>query len=251
MSTKLKPLVGVISDLQVIEPHDYHTVGDKYLRALSQVADVVPTVVPALFDDHDVEQWLSRLDGLLLTGAYSMLDPKHYGESRLDKAYRYDQLRDETSFAMIRYVIEHDLPLMGICRGIQDVNVALGGTLYQAIQEVNGMMDHREDTTQPVDVQYGDAHKVTLTQGGKLQQLLDCDSIIVNSVHSQGINRLASGLTVEAVAADGLVEAVSVDAMSFGLAVQWHPEWRAGENPSKQKLFNAFGDACRAQLTRR
>ncbi|GLQ29541.1 gamma-glutamyl-gamma-aminobutyrate hydrolase family protein [Litoribrevibacter albus] len=244
---KLKPLVGVVSDVQIIGPHIFHTSGDKYLRALSQAADVIPVVIPCLQDDQDIKQWIRRLDGVFLTGAYSMVDPKHYGEQKIDKPYDYDERRDELSFQTIRSLIEADLPLLGVCRGLQDINVALGGSLYQAVQEVPGNNDHREDKNQPLDIQYGDVHNVNVTQDGLLHRITGRTQIKVNSLHSQGINKVGEGLTVEARADDNLVEAISVDQMTFGLAVQWHPEWKVAENPIQRTIFEAFGDACRAR----
>jgi putative glutamine amidotransferase len=243
----LKPLVGVVSDVQVIGPHMFHTSGDKYLRALSQAADVIPVIIPCLQNDQDIKQWARRLDGVFLTGAYSMVDPAHYGEQKLDKPYDYDPQRDDLSFQLIRSLIEADLPLFGVCRGLQDINVAMGGALYQAVQEAPGMNDHREDKSQPLEIQYGEAHKVTLKPDGLLNRITGRSEMQVNSLHSQGIKQLGEGLTAEAHAEDGLVEAISIDQMSFGLAVQWHPEWKVLENPIQRTLFDAFGKACRAR----
>jgi putative glutamine amidotransferase len=138
------------------------------------------------------------------------------------------------------------LPLFGICRGFQELNVALGGTLHQAVHDVPGRMDHREPKDQPLDVQYGPAHPVHLTAGGTLQQLLGVGEIQVNSIHGQGIDQLAPGLLAEATAPDGQIEAVRVrDAKAFAMAVQWHPEWKVLDNPDSVKIFTAFGNACR------
>lgn len=243
---KLKPLVGVVSDVQIIGPHMFHTSGDKYLRALSQAADVIPVVIPCLQDDQDIKQWTERLDGVFLTGAYSMVDPSHYGEDKIDKAYDYDPHRDALSFQLICSIIEADLPLLAVCRGLQDINVTMGGSLYQAVQDVPSNHDHREDKTQPLDIQYSDVHNVTVTEGGLLHKITGRSQIKVNSLHSQGIHQVGEGLTVEARADDNLVEAISINQMSFGLAVQWHPEWKVTENPVQRTIFEAFGEACRA-----
>lgn len=250
MSNPLKPLVGIISDVQNIAPHDYHTAGDKYVRSLSRGSDVVPVIIPSVLDDQSAEQWLSRLDGLLLTGAYSMVDPSHYEEARIDKPYQYDASRDRASFDIVRKAMELDVPLLGICRGLQDINVAFGGVLHQAVQEQTGLNDHREDKELPLAEQYAPVHPVRLTPGGKLAQIFNSDTIKVNSLHSQGIKTVGSGLTVEAVAEDGLVEGISIDGMSFGIAVQWHPEWDVMNNPLQKLLFEAFGKACRARQSK-
>ena len=247
---RYKPLVGVISDAQMISPHLFHAAGDKYLRALSQAADVIPVIIPSLLSDQSIEQWISRLDGVFLTGAYSMVDPKHYQEARINKDYIYDPLRDDTSFQAIREIIKQDVPLLASCRGLQDINVALGGSLHQAVQEVAGLHDHREDKTATLAEQYSDAHPVNLVPGGRLRDIFGAEQVPVNSLHSQGINRLGDGLVAEATALDGLIEAIRVESMSFGIAVQWHPEWQVLTNPIQKQLFEAFGDACRARQSK-
>jgi putative glutamine amidotransferase len=240
-----KPLVGVVSDVQLIGPHQFHTAGDKYLRALAQASDVVPVIIPALGDVQAIEHWVDHLDGLFMTGAYSMVDPARYDQERADKSYDYDDRRDTLSFELIHAVINNDLPLFGACRGLQDLNVVLGGSLHQCVHETAELNDHREDKTLELEQQYGDIHPVTLSEGGMLATITGCQQIQVNSLHSQGIDRLGKGLAVEALAEDGLVEAVRVEAMGFGLAVQWHPEWQIMENPKQKLLFEAFGEACR------
>jgi putative glutamine amidotransferase len=249
-SSSKKPLVGVISDCQLIEPHVFHTAGDKYLRALSQASQVAPVILPSLLADVDIEQWLSRLDGVFLTGAYSMVDPALYGEEKTYDAYGYDEQRDSLAKALVDAVIAANIPIFGVCRGLQDMNVALGGSLYQAVQDVAGMDDHRENKDQTLAQQYGDAHSVTLAEGGLLSNIIGDSNMTVNSLHSQGIAELGRGLTIEATAPDGLVEAISVASMDFGLAVQWHPEWQVMNNPQQKRLFEAFGDACRARQSK-
>jgi putative glutamine amidotransferase len=149
---------------------------------------------------------------------------------------------------LIRAAIKRGIPLFAICRGFQEMNVALGGSLHQAVHGVEGMADHRERNEDTLDQQYAPSHRVLLDPGGRMAQILNgAVSCMVNSLHGQGIHRLAAGLAVEARADDGLVEAYRVeDAKGFTLAVQWHPEWRFSENPDSVKLFRAFGDACRA-----
>lgn len=244
-SPALKPLVGVISDIRTFGAHDYHVAGDKYLLALTRAADVVPVLIPALASECGVDQWLGRVDGVFLTGAYSMADPALYDEEAIDRPYEYDPRRDALALALIRSVRAQDKPLFGVCRGMQDMNVALGGSLIQAVHDESGMGDHREDAEAELDIQYGPAHPVAVSPCGLLARIVGCDTLVVNSLHSQGIRRLADDLQVEAVAQDGLIEAVSVRGMRFGLGVQWHPEWRVLENPPQQQIFKAFGAACR------
>ena len=239
-----KPLVGVIADVQQVDLHACHIVGDKYVRALPLAADVVPLLIPALSELIDPSSYLDQLDGLFLTGAYSMVDPKHYGQEKIEKPYNYDEKRDVLSFALIQGAIERNMPLFGSCRGFQDVNVAMGGTLHQSVYEVEGLDDHREDKKADLNQQYADVHSVEISSGGMLATILNEKRLQVNSLHSQGVDQLGSGLTAEAFAPDGLVEAFSVDALDFGLLVQWHPEWQVQENPKQQQLYAAFGKAC-------
>ncbi|MFO7528702.1 MAG: gamma-glutamyl-gamma-aminobutyrate hydrolase family protein [Marinobacter sp.] len=250
MNLSRKPLVGVISDTQTIDPHVSHTAGDKYVSALAQASGVAPVILPSLLPDVRVTDYLDRLDGIFLTGSYSMADPALYGESRIDLSYRYDARRDALAKALIEAVIASDLPLFGVCRGFQDINVALGGSLHQAVQDVPGLNDHREDRSVELPEQYTAAHRVDVVSGGLLERIVNCSFMNVNSLHSQGINRLGSGLSVEANAPDGLIEALSIDSLSFGLAVQWHPEWEVMENQEQKLTFEAFGDACRARQSK-
>ncbi len=163
-----------------------------------------------------------------------------------------DPQRDATTLPLIRAAIARGIPLFGICRGFQEINVTLGGSLHQAVQEAPGMMDHRDNPAHPLAVQYGAAHPITLSAGGLLARVLGAATIDVNSLHGQGIDRLADGLVVEARAADGLVEAISLaSAAAFFLAVQWHPEWEVESNADSMKMFGAFGQACREHLRRR
>lgn len=238
------PMVGVVCDVQTIAPHPFHTVGDKYLTALAQAAGVMPVLIPALTDLVDVNRYLDRLDGLFLTGGYSMVHPSLYNETaQLEQSY--DRRRDALSAQLIAATVERDLPLFAACRGFQEINVARGGSLHQALYQVAGYQEHREDKAAELAEQYAPAHMVDLAPNGKLAMLLSCEQIKVNSLHVQGIKQLGRGLHVEATAADGLIEAFSIEGMSFGLGVQWHPEWQVMNHPHQQQLFEAFGDACR------
>lgn len=245
---KRRPVVGIPACIKPIGPHDFHVIGRKYVDAVL-AAGCTPVLLPALGERQDVEQLIEMLDGIMLTGSPSMVEPARYGQLPAYPDMHLDKERDATTFPLIAAALDAGLPLMAICRGFQEFNVALGGTLFQAVQDVPGRMDHREPKDKPLDVQYGPAHPVHLTSGGKLQAILGgVDQIQVNSIHSQGIDQLAPALTAEAVAPDGQIEAVWVTAAkSFALAVQWHPEWKVMENPDSVKIFTAFGDACRAR----
>lgn len=242
------PLIGIPCCARTLGAHPFHIAGDKYVRAVSDGAGALPLLVPALGDAIDPAELLSRLDGLMLTGSPSNVEPRHYGGPASAEGTLHDAERDATTLPLIRAALDMGVPLLGICRGFQELNVALGGTLHQRVQEVPGMLDHREDKTAPVEVQYAKAHPVRLAADGLLARITGAAELRVNSVHAQGIDRLAAGLAVEATAPDGLVEAVRVEgASAFALAVQWHPEWRFWEDPPSAALFAAFGDAARAR----
>ena len=247
-----RPLVAVSACRRMIEPHPFHVAGEKYLTALADAADVLPVVMPALPDERLVSTLLQRVDGLFLTGAYSNVEPERYGGAASRSDVLHDPARDALTLPLIERAIERSVPLFAVCRGFQEVNVALGGTLHQHVEEVAGYRDHREDTREPLDVQYGPAHVVNLVEGGTLHGIAGSSAATVNSLHSQGVERLGSGLTVEAIAEDGLIEAFRVDVHEgFAIGVQWHPEWRVLENDFAHALFRSFGNACREYAQRR
>ncbi len=248
----MKPLVGIPACARMMGAHPFHVTGDKYIRAVSDGAGALPLLVPALGDGLDIMDLVARLDGILVTGSASNVEPHRYGGPPSAEGTLHDPARDATTLPLIRAALAAGVPLLGICRGFQELNVALGGTLHQRVHEVAGLSDHREDTTAPLEVQYGPAHPVRLAPGGVLARLAGSGEVRVNSVHGQGIDRLAPGLAVEATAPDGLVEAVRVEAApAFALAVQWHPEWRFWEDPVSTALFAAFGAAAAERARRR
>lgn len=247
MNTRLnQPIIGISACRKLIPPHQYHIVGEKYVLAVSQGAGGLPVIIPALGENTNFEQWLSLVDGLMFTGSPSNVEPHHYAGAASVDGTLHDAQRDATTLPLIKQAVAAGIPVLGICRGFQEINVAYGGTLHQRIQELPDMLDHREDTTQALDVQYGPAHIVRINAGGRLAELARAEEIVVNSIHAQGVAQLGKGLTAQARAPDGLVEAFSVDnAKAFALAVQWHPEWQFSENPVSTALFKAFGEACR------
>jgi len=210
----------------------------------------VPTASIAELDD-ELGALLDLADGVLLTGSASNVHPRHFDEDVHDPELPLDPDRDAWTLPMVPRVLARGMPLFAICRGFQEANVALGGSLHQAVQEVPGQHDHRAPSDVSAELQYGLAHEVAVQRGGVLASVLDEPRIQVNSVHGQGVNRLAAGLRVEALAPDGLVEAFSVsNARGFNLCVQWHPEWQAASNPVSMRLFKAFGIACEAYRDR-
>ncbi len=246
------PLIGVPADIREIDDKPFHAVGDKYLRAIQLASAGLPLVVPAFGDLHDLPALVQRLDGLLLTGSPSNVHPEHYGVEPTAKAEPYDPERDDTTLPLIREALAQGLPLFAVCRGLQELNVALGGSLHARVHELPERDDHRRPQHDDPDVQYGPRHAVALTPGGALAALAGAPEIMVNSLHWQAIDRLAEGLSVEAVAPDGTIEAVRVTgARVFALGVQWHPEYRVLDNPFSTSLFRAFGDAARARAEAR
>ena len=244
----MRPIVIVPACTRDFGEHPYHAAQHKYVDAVVIGADCAPMILPSLGPDLDLETMLALCDGIMLTGSASNVHPSYYSEDVLDPSLPQDPARDQTTLPLIRAAVKRGIPIIAICRGFQEMNVALGGSLYQAVQNVPGHFDHRENPELGMDEQYGDAHKVKLIEGGMLHGILGTDQIPVNSLHGQGVNELARDLTIEAVAEDGLVEAFSVkDAPGFTLAVQWHPEWRIAQNPHSMTMFGAFGDACRAR----
>jgi len=244
-----RPLIGIPADRRMLGLHPFHVVGDKYARAVLDAAGGLPLLIPALAEELGMDELLERLDGLMLTGSHSNVEPHHYAGPASDPGTLHDPARDATTLPLVRKAVAAGVPVLGICRGFQEMNVAYGGTLHQKVHEVAGKHDHREDTQRELDVQYGPAHEVVLERGGTLHGLVGQDRIQVNSLHSQGIDRLGPGLAVEARAPDGLIEAFRVEqAKAFALAVQWHPEWKAMSSPFSRALFAAFGAAARARI---
>ena len=230
----------------MIGAHPFHAVGEKYISAVVQAADCLPLLIPVLETPLDVAEILTRVDGIFFTGSPSNVEPHRYAGPASEPGTLHDPHRDATTLTLIPRAIATGVPVFGVCRGFQEMNVAMGGTLHQLVHQVDGLADHREDKEEPLEEQYAPAHDVTLTPGGLLAKLAGTDRITVNSLHAQGIDRLGPGLAVEARAPDGLIEAFRVkDARAFALAVQWHPEWKVMSNEFSKALFAEFGRAAR------
>jgi putative glutamine amidotransferase len=243
------PLIGVPACTVQRDGFGFHQVSAKYVDAVVDGAGGLPLLIPALGPRLDGDGLLDELDGLLITGSPSNVEPHLYGGPAPPPDSLRDAARDATTLPLIRRALGRAVPLFAICRGLQELNVALGGTLHQEVHQLPGRADHRSDKSVPPAERYAPVHPVRIMPDGMLQRLLEgATTIQVNSLHGQGIDRLAEGLVVEAIAPDGTIEAVSVeDAPGFALAVQWHPEWRILENPISRRLFAAFGAACRAR----
>ncbi|OXJ35837.1 gamma-glutamyl-gamma-aminobutyrate hydrolase [Burkholderia sp. HI2714] len=250
---RARPIVAVTADRILRGAHPNHSAGEKYLAALVDGAGALAFVLPALGARQPADAIVAAIDGLLLTGSYSNVEPHHYGGDASAPDTLHDPARDATALPLIRAAIDAGVPVLAICRGMQELNVAYGGTLHQRLHATTGFDDHRERPADPLERQYGPAHVVQFAPGGLLQRVArGAQEATVNSLHDQGIAQLGVGLVVEASAPDGLVEAVSVrGARAFVLGVQWHPEWRYAEQPLSRDIFAAFGAACRARMTHR
>lgn len=251
MRTRNKPLIGIPADRKLLGRHYFHCVGEKYLHAVAEGAHAVPVLIPSLGDGLEIDDLVQQLDGILLPGSPSNVEPHHYGGDPSEPGTLHDPHRDATTLPLIPKIVAAGMPLLAICRGFQEVNVAYGGSLWQRVHEVPGYDDHRDDESLELDEQYGPAHEVELRANGLLRPLAGSDKLKVNSLHWQGVRELAPGLDIEACAHDGLIEAFSVrGAPSFAVAVQWHPEWKFKSNPFSCALFAAFGQAAQERAKR-
>jgi putative glutamine amidotransferase len=224
----------------------YHALGRKYADAVRLGAECLPLLTPT-GGAGDILPYLEMADGIMLTGSPANVHPSHFGQEVRDPALPLDQERDSVTLPLVHLAIARGIPLLAICRGHQELNVALGGTLHQAIHELPDKSDHREPSGVATELQYGPAHEIEILADSPLLQIVGQSRITVNSLHGQGIDVLAQGLVAEAVAPDQVIEAVRIRAHpGFSLGVQWHPEWKVLDNPISVRIFRAFGDACRA-----
>ena len=238
-----RPSVGLMCDHRRVGKHPFHMAGEEYIAALRDGAGALPLLIPALDPPLAPEDILASVDGLLFTGAASDVSPRLYGTGTPRKGVPLDERRDSTAVPLLQSAIEAGKPVLCICRGFQELNVALGGTLHREVHEVPGRFDHREKGT-ALEEQYAPAHPVTVAEGGLLARIVPQRSFEVNSLHGQGIAKLAPPLFADAAAPDGQIEAVSMPrAKGFLLGLQWHPEWRWAGNEISRAIFAAFGAA--------
>jgi len=235
-----------------VDGQDYHTVGDKYLRAVIEAAGCYPLSFPALGEAIAPAALLDHVDGVLFTGSPSNIAVHHYNGAPDRPESPQDPGRDAITLPLVRAALAREMPIFSICRGFQELNVALGGSLHTRIHEITGHQDHRGPADADYEAIYQPAHPVDFKSGGVFAGLLGKNRTLVNSVHWQGIDRLADRLVAEGRAEDGVVEAVSVkDYPAFAIGTQWHPEYRAMENEDSVKLFKAFGEAARKYAEQR
>ena len=242
-----RPIIAVTADVKEIENYRWHAAIEIYMKAAAKVAGVTPLIVPALADDVDVDALLNGVDGVLATGSRSNVHPSLYGKQAEERDRPFDRDRDAMSLPLMKRAVERGVPLLAICRGFQELNVAFGGSLISEVHELDERMDHRAPEHDDHDVRFGIRQKVEILRGSMLAGVLGVSEITVNSLHRQAIGDLASGLKLEAMAPDGTIEAFTVEnAPGFVLAIQWHPEYWAGSDGPSTLIFEAFGDAVRA-----
>jgi putative glutamine amidotransferase len=242
-----RPVVVITSDRIEREGHAAHSGLHGYVRAVHEVGQALPLLLPAADGAIDADDLIAAIDGIVLTGSPSNVAPERYGAGPLAQGTLLDRERDATVLPLLPQLIAARVPILGICRGFQELNVAHGGTLHPAVHERSDRLDHREgDHARPVERWYDDRHDLQIVEGGLLARLAGGTHARVNSLHHQGVERLGFGLRVEAIAPDGLVEAFSIKGVpQFTLAVQWHPEMRIDDSPLARAIFEAFGAACR------
>ena len=253
LSVPSLPLIGVTACHLQGEDHSTQKVSEKYVTCVPTPTGGLPLIIPALEAGQlDLDSLVAHLDGLLLTGSPSNVEPHNFNGPDSVEGTQHDPRRDGVTLPLIRKAIEAGVPVLGICRGIQEMNVALGGTLHQRIFDMDDRFDHRMRRDVDFDRKYRPAHEIRMTEGGLLARIAGTDTALVNSLHAQGIDKPGKGVVIEAVAPDGIGEAISMpDAKAFVLGVQWHPEWPVPIEGLNKKIFEAFGAACRAHLSAR
>ena len=250
------PLVCVSASVMELENrrHLVHGTGAKNIDAVERFAGCVPVMLPALGERLDVESFVERIDGLVLTGGRANVEPQHYDGPPFPDDEPIDPERDATALAMVRACVAMQVPVFGICRGIQEMNVALGGSLHYRLHLLEDKDDHRMPRHDDVTVEeiFRLRHPVRLARGGLFERLAGASEVMVNSLHGQGIDTLADTLEVEAVTPDGVIEGVRLkDDRTFTVGVQWHAEWQPEEHDLSRKLFEEFGRAARARVRSR
>ena len=241
------PVVGVATCRREIKGLDYDCTQHKYLIALYHSANVLPLQIPLLGDELNFEVLFDAIDGILMTGSHSNIHPANYTNTSQQPAFMLDVERDKTFIPLIKPAIDRGIPLLALCRGFQELNVAYGGSINTDLSSMDSSIEHGEDVSLPIEKRYEAKHMVNLVPGSRLNRLLQVDTIEVNSLHDQGIDKLGDNLAVEGYADDGLIEAISVKhSKTFAIGVQWHPEWRSTENPVSTAIFSEFGQACHA-----
>lgn len=247
-----QPLVAVTSDVMTFERRTWHAAAEQYLAAVHTTAGVIPVIVPSFGNSLDIDAILDRMDGVVATGSKSNVHPSSYGVEPSLAHEPYDVSRDATALPLLRRAVDRGIPVLAICRGMQELNVALGGTLATEIQNLVGRGDHRAPVSESQAERFAIRHRVDLAPGSCLAAILDSNRANVNSLHRQAIERTAPGVAIEARAADGTVEAISLKhSRAYVVGVQWHPEYWVATDDVSRRIFASFGDAVRQHALNR
>jgi putative glutamine amidotransferase len=243
-----RPVIGIVGNSHLLnDEYPAHAVGQINADAIAHVADCVPLIIPADPALVSVAELLEVCDGFLLTGGRPNVHPEEYGEAATAAHGAFDRARDAVVLPLVRACVERGQPFFGVCRGFQEVNVALGGTLYPEIRDLPGRDNHRMPPDGTLAEKFALRHCVTFSPDGPFRRLLGADKVMTNTLHGQGIKAAGARIVIDGLASDGTPEALYVDgAPGFTLSVQWHPEWNAANDPVSRPLFAAFGDAARA-----
>lgn len=243
-----RPVIGIIGNKYEIETrYPVHAGGTMNSAAVAEVSECLPLLIPSDPEYVSVSDLLNACDGFLLTGGRPNVHPEEYGEPATEAHGAFDRARDAIALPLVRACIERGQPLLGVCRGFQEVNVALGGTLHPEIRDLPGRDNHRMPPDGTLEEQFALRHPVTFSEGGVFHRLMGAQTVMTNTLHGQGILMPGSDVIVDGHAPDGTPEAIYIkDAPGFALSVQWHPEWNAVEDPVSRSLFSAFGMAARA-----
>jgi putative glutamine amidotransferase len=247
----MKPLVGISCCRKFFGIFGMvnHAASDTYVRAVDQIIEAVPVLLPANGGNADIATLLNKLDGIILTGSRSNVQPSLYEGPPHAEGTPEDEFRDATTLPLIRAAVARGVPLLAICRGLQEMNVALGGSLHQRLQDLPGRIDHSTPMHANHRLRTAKAHMIAIEPGSWLHKTVGRDALAINSLHNQGIDRLAPNLVAEARAPDGTIEAVRVPGSSFAVGVQWHPEYDFQHDAASLAIFTAFRDAVRAHAT--
>lgn len=245
-----RPVVGIIGNSYKLEgDYPVQSSGEGNIYAVGKVVDALPIVIPSIPHVSEVAELVHICAGFVFTGARPNVHPEEYGEEETEAHGFFDRDRDAVTLPLIRLCVEQGVPILGICRGFQEFNVAFGGSLYPEIRELPGRMNHRMPPEGTQEEKFAHRHDVIIEPGSIFEQVFDNNVILTNSLHGQGIKCAGDRIIIDGHASDGTPEALSIkDAKAFALAVQWHPEWRADKDPVSKQLFGAFGKALRGQF---
>lgn len=244
-----RPVIGIMSNAYSINGrYNVQICGETNITCVSQYADCIPVALPGLPDMATIGEWIATFDGIVLTGGRANVHPPLYGEEPTPAHGDFDLNRDNLALPLIEACVAQGVPVLGLCRGIQEINVAFGGTLHAEVRELPGRMNHRMPPDADAELITERRHRVRFNEGGLCAGLFGANEIMVNSLHGQAINRPGARVIVDGLADDGTIEAVHIEgARNFALGVQWHPELAAEDDTSSIELFRAFGAAARGE----